>query len=543
MNARPPDNETEREDLSHEVIESRRAEEILREIIEGTASVTGGDFFRSLVRHVASALRARYAFITECREDKTRARMLAFWNGDGFGENMEFDPRGTPCMNVLEGNFSYHPQDVQALFPEDRGLCELGVQSYLGLPLRNLAGQTIGHLAVLDHRPMEEEPRALPVLKVFAARAAAELDRLHAEDEIRALNERLRAAADRSRTLLEINNAIITNLTHEALLSAVCKAMERYIPFDKAGLTLYEADKDSFRFLALEAHSPVAKVSVGITFERAETCSGEAFDLQRPVLRRDLETERRYSSEDRILAEGIRSLCVVPLIVQGKSIGTFNVGSREKNQYQEADAEFLQEVANQIAIAVANSMAFEEITRLKSRLERENLYLQEEIRRTHDFEEIVGDSPALLETLDKVERVAPTDSTVLISGETGTGKEIIARTIHSRSARKDRPLVKVNCGAISAGLVESELFGHVKGAFTGALERRIGRFELADGGTLFLDEVGELPPDAQVKLLRVLQEGEFEPVGSSRTIRVDVRIIAATNRNLEQAVRDGRFRP
>jgi formate hydrogenlyase transcriptional activator len=180
--------------------------------------------------------------------------------------------------------------------------------------------------------------------------------------------------------------------------------------------------------------------------------------------------------------------------------------------------------------------------REKARLEAQNTYLQEEIRQQHNFDEIVGNSPALLETLQKLERVAATDSTVLIHGETGTGKELIARAIHDRSARRAHPLVKVNCGAISAGLVESELFGHVKGAFTGALDRRTGRFELADGGTLFLDEVSELPLETQVKLLRVLQEGEFEPVGSSRTLHVDVRIIAATNRNLEEEVKAGRFR-
>ncbi|HWT78584.1 MAG TPA: sigma 54-interacting transcriptional regulator, partial [Candidatus Methylomirabilis sp.] len=186
--------------------------------------------------------------------------------------------------------------------------------------------------------------------------------------------------------------------------------------------------------------------------------------------------------------------------------------------------------------------ALAEVEELKNRLQAENVYLQEEIRREHDFVEMVGSSPALLAALRKVEQVAATDSTVLILGETGTGKELIARAIHNRSTRRDRPLVKVNCAAISAGLVESELFGHTKGAFTGALERRVGRFELADGGTIFLDEVGELPLETQVKLLRVLQDGEFEPVGSSKTVRVDVRVIAATNRNLEQAVREGRFR-
>jgi formate hydrogenlyase transcriptional activator len=218
------------------------------------------------------------------------------------------------------------------------------------------------------------------------------------------------------------------------------------------------------------------------------------------------------------------------------------VGSVKRNQYSDEDLETLQEIANQVALAVANMQSYEEIVELKAQLEKENVYLQEEIRTEHNFEEIIGNSPALLAVLRKVEQVAPTDSTVLINGETGTGKELIARAIHDRSARKNRPLLKVNCSAISAGLVESELFGHVKGAFTGAFERHVGRFELADGGTIFLDEIGELPLGTQVKLLRVLQEREFEPVGSSRSVRVDVRVIAATNRNLQESIRTGDFR-
>jgi formate hydrogenlyase transcriptional activator len=202
----------------------------------------------------------------------------------------------------------------------------------------------------------------------------------------------------------------------------------------------------------------------------------------------------------------------------------------------------LQEVANQVVLAVQNMQSYQEIDSLKARLEKENIYLQEEIRSEHNFEEIVGNSPALISVLRSVDQVAATDSTVLILGETGTGKELIARAIHDRSTRKERTLVKVNCSAISAGLVESELFGHMKGAFTGALERRTGRFELADGGTIFLDEVGELPLETQVKLLRILQEREFEPVGSSHSIKVDVRVIAATNRDLKEAMQEGRFR-
>lgn len=354
--------------------------------------------------------------------------------------------------------------------------------------------------------------------------------------------EALRKSEERWRTLLEINNAIITNLTQEALLHAVTESLRRVIPFDRAGLSLYVPERKTFRLLATESAFSSDYFRVGLELRRGEGISTWVFDHQQPVLRRDLEKEQQYPNDRRHLADGIYSYCVVPLIIRGKSIGTLNVASRTRNQYSERDLEFLQEVASQVALAVENTQSYQEIAALKARLEKENVYLQEEIRTEHNFDEIVGNSPALLVVLRKVEQVAPTDSTVLIYGETGTGKELIARAIHDRSARKDHPLVKVNCSAISAGLVESELFGHVKGAFTGALERRIGRFELADGGTIFLDEVGELPLETQVKLLRVLQEREFEPVGSSQPVRVNVRVIAATNRNLEESIKIGSFR-
>src|SRR3989441_3162311 len=352
--------------------------------------------------------------------------------------------------------------------------------------------------------------------------------------------EALRKSEERSRTLLEINNAIITNLAQDALLHSVAETLRRLIPFSTAAFTLYNAERDTFRVVTEGLRSDHFRD--GLEFDRKQSIAGWVFDHQRPALRRNLEKEQQSPNDRRLLADGINSHCVVPLIVRGRCLGTLHVASETTNQYSEADAEFLQEVANQVALAVENMKAYEEIAALKVRLEEENVYLQEEIRTEHNFEEIVGNSPALLAVLRKVEQVAPTDSTVLIYGETGTGKELIARAIHDRGARKDRALVKVNCSAISAGLVESELFGHVKGAFTGALERRIGRFELADGGTIFLDEVGELPLETQVKLLRVLQEHEFEPVGASRSVHVDVRVIAATNRNLEEAVRTRGFR-
>jgi formate hydrogenlyase transcriptional activator len=361
------------DEMKQEAANRRRAEETLRQIVEGTAAVTGKDFFRSMVHHLASVLEARYVFVTECVDRrKTRARTLAFWTGEEFAENIEYDVDVTPCKKVYEGQICFYARELHKIFSEDKPLAEMGAESFIGIPMYDSSAEVIGHLVVIDDKAMDAGPRGLSILKIFAARAGVELERQKAYEELR--------------------------------------------------------------------------------------------------------------------------------------------------------------------------LALEENEQLRKRLHAENVYLQEEIRREHNFEEIVGGSAPLLEALRKVEQVAPTDATVLVFGETGTGKELIARAIHNLSARKDRPLVKVNCGAISAGLVESELFGHVKGAFTGAIERRVGRFELADGGTLFLDEVGDLPLETQVKLLRVLQEGEFEPVGSSRTVRTDVRIIAATNRNLEDSIREGRFR-
>jgi formate hydrogenlyase transcriptional activator len=347
----------------------------------------------------------------------------------------------------------------------------------------------------------------------------------------------------RLRTLLDINNAIVTKLTREDLFSAISDALGRVIPFDRLALSLYDPAASVLRLVTYagpytrDDYTPIGRV-----LALDDSPAGWAFSNQKPLLRRDLEAERQTSSEERAFSHGFRSLCALPLVIRGKSIGAITVGSLTKNRYGEADADFLMDVASQIAIAIDNMRAHEETEALKARFQAEAVYLQEEIKSEHNFEELIGQSAPLQQLLRNIEQVAPTEATVLIQGETGTGKELIARAIHNRSRRKNRPLVKVNCGSIPAGLVESELFGHEKGAFTGAAQRRIGRFELADGGTILLDEVTELPLDTQVKLLRVLQEGEFERVGSSQTITVDVRVIAATNRDIDEVVKNGTFR-
>ncbi|MBZ5561118.1 MAG: sigma 54-interacting transcriptional regulator [Acidobacteriia bacterium] len=431
--------------------------------------------------------------------------------------------------------------ETESQYPTERLLAAEGIRSLCALPLI-VREEPCGVLFVGSATKGQYSEDDVSFLQEVANQVALAVENMKAYEEIATLNAKVALTADHLRTLIEVNNAIITNLSEEALLRAVSEAMRRVVPFDRAALTLYLPGKGVFRYLGMESRPTSDYFRSGVEFDRPSSVSAWVFDHQQAVVRRDLEKEQQYANDRRLVAEGLRSDCVVPMILRGKSLGTLNVGSTIRNQYSEVDAKFLQEVANQVALAVENMKSYEEITVLKAKLEEENIYLQEEIRTEHNFEEIVGNSPALLDVLRAVEQVAPTDSTVLIYGETGTGKELIARAIHNRSARKDRPLVRVDCSAIPAGLVESELFGHMKGAFTGAFERRTGRFELANGGTIFLDEVGELPLETQVKLLRALQEHEFEPVGSSRSIHVNVRVIAATNRNLEEAVDVGRFR-
>ncbi len=348
------------------------------------------------------------------------------------------------------------------------------------------------------------------------------------------------------RVLLEINNAIITHLDRDSLFAVlfdtIAQVLHQVISFDRCNITLYDPEKDVFRAYALvgPAIAPFAEVP-----GRGGTL-GQLLDRQWLLVIPDVAEAPVNPISEHVrqaaLKAGLRSGVLVPLLAKGKTIGTLNMSSRQVGHYSEEDGAFLFEVGKQIALALQNMLAYEEIARLKARLEQENTYLQEEIKTENNFQDIVGQGAAMNRVLKAVEMIAPTNVSALILGETGTGKELIARAVHNLSPRKDRVLVKVNCAALPASLVESEFFGHEKGAFTGALSRKIGRFELADGGTIFLDEIGDLPLELQAKLLRVLQEGEFERVGRSETLRVDARVIAATNRDLELAAQEGRFR-
>jgi formate hydrogenlyase transcriptional activator len=349
--------------------------------------------------------------------------------------------------------------------------------------------------------------------------------------------QKLARERDRCQLLLEINNTLVSNLNLRELLSAISSCLRRVMPHDVAGLALHDQRIDKLRITALEfpEHEDVFIEDEIVDLEG--TPGGRAFTTRQPVV-----SGGEISTDPLGKRAGVKSACAVPLISHDRVLGVLGVGRLNENAFTEVDAELLTEVGKQVAIAVENALAYREIDTLKNKLQEEKLYLQEEIRTEYNFEEIVGTSAALKRALQDVETVAPTDSTVLIFGETGTGKELIARALHNLSGRREHTLVKVNCAAIPTGLLESEMFGHEKGAFTGAVEQRKGRFELAHRGTIFLDEVEEIPVELQPKLLRVLQEHEFERLGSGKTIRVDVRVVAATNADLAQMVAEKKFR-
>jgi formate hydrogenlyase transcriptional activator len=327
-----------------------------------------------------------------------------------------------------------------------------------------------------------------------------------------------------------------------ALFQELAGRLRQVVRFDYLALVLHEAASNTMRLHVLEASEPTPQQPV-LVLPVEDDPGGLVWQDQQPLITSSVAELGRWPGFlERVQPYGVQSFCWLPLTTARRRLGTLVFVCKQASAYDTADVGFLQLVANQVAVAIDNALAFQEIAELKDQLAKEKAYLEEEARTEHNFEDIVGRSDALRRVLKQVETVAPTGSTVLIRGETGTGKELIARALHDLSSRRERTFVKLNCAAIPTGLLESELFGHEKGAFTGAISQKVGRFELAHRGTLFLDEVGDIPPELQPKLLRVLQEQEFERLGSTKTISVDVRLVAATNRDLAAMVADGCFR-
>jgi formate hydrogenlyase transcriptional activator len=421
-------------------------------------------------------------------------------------------------------------------------LREVGVRSLAMVPLttaqRRLGAMGFGRLV-----PQGITDAEVLFMQRAASQVAVAVDNALNFETSQAYQGQLARERDRLQVLLEVNNVLVSTRELRELFRGIVSSLEKVIHHDYTSLALRDSASGVLKIHALDFSNNPALFDQEITVPLDSTPSGICFTTAQPLLARGAELDR-YQNEiiQRLRSEGVQIICCVPLITQGRTFGTLNLASRREDAFPPADVELLQQVGAQIAIAVENALAFKQIDALKDKLAEEKLYLEEEIRSEFNFEEIVGDSPALKRALAQVEVVAPAGTAVLITGETGTGKELIARAIHNLSPRRERTFVKVNCAAIPSGLLESELFGHERGAFTGALAQKIGRFELADRGTLFLDEVADLPLELQPKLLRVLQEQEFERLGSNRTQHVDVRIVAATNGDLGKLVAERTFR-
>lgn len=476
-------------------IRKRKMEqELLRTVSEATASFTGEDYFVVLAKYITATLNVRYSFVVQCsNEDKTKLRMLSYVDRQEVKESIEYDTNGTPCEIVMEGKEFFCPDKLDEAFPRERG-----IKSWVAVPIYSpTTGQVIGNIAAFDNVPMVGEQNQAAILRIFAARAGAEIDRLAAWKKLEVANKELEV-------LLKESEERYRDLFDEAPIAYVHEGLDsKFIKANRAALRI-----------------------LGVKQEEVPTMYGKTLAADNP------ENMKRLKEAFDSIEKGVDTSGVVLELKRkdnGKPIWI--------QWWSKPDPSG--DFTRTMFIDITEQVLAE---REKAILKAENLYLQEEIKLNHNFQDIISISKKFQKVLQQIEQVAETNATVLILGESGTGKELIARAIHNISNRRRKPLVKINCAALPANLIESELFGHERGAFTGAMERKIGRFELADGGTIFLDEIGELPVELQAKLLRVLQEGEFERLGNPKTIKVDVRVIAATNRNLQQAIEKKEFR-
>jgi formate hydrogenlyase transcriptional activator len=502
------------------------------------------DLFSALVRELHRVVRFDYiavsirdeksnAFHQHCVDVETEAVIppdpeLAMEESDAWWVYQNQEPLVT-SLEAPDARFSKFQEILK----------KYGVRCVCTLPLTT-AHSKVGTLTFASKVPDVYTADEVHFLSVVAEQIALAFDNALHFDAAQASQQQLLKKNERVGLLLELTNHVVSNLEFRDLLRAVVASTRRVMSCDGVGITLPDTDNTHLRIYALDFAFIDESVHEESLVPIDGDVSGEVFRTGK-LWCGSVQEARRRGMKDTAQAE-VGTVCVVPLVSRSRVLGTFGVVKYQDNAFNGDDIEFLSQIGNQVAIAVENACAFGEIRELKDQLSKEKLYLEDEIRTEMNFAQIIGNSAPLRRVLKHVETVAATDSTVLIYGETGTGKELIARGIHDLSPRKSKPFVKLNCAAIPTGLLESELFGHEKGAFTGAIAQRIGRFEVADGGTIFLDEIGEIPLELQTKLLRVLQEREFERLGSSRTLRTGARLIAATNRDLEAMVAEQKFR-
>ncbi len=502
------------------------------------------DLFSALVMELHRVVRFDYVGVA-IRDEKSNTFHRHFVDAE---TEASIPPNPELAMEESDAWWVYQNQEpmITSLDADQAPSCKFqeilkkyGIRSVCTLPLTT-AHSKVGTLTFGSKAPDVYTADEVRFLSVVAEQIALAFDNALHFDAAQASQQQLLKKNERLGLLLELTNHVVSNLEFRDLLRAVVASTRRVMGCDGAGITLPDSDNTHLRIYALDFPLKDGSVQEESLVPIDEDVSGAVFRSGK-LWCGSVREARRLGMKDSAQAE-VGTVCILPLASRGRVLGIFGVVKYQDNAFNSDDIEFLTQIANQVAIAVENACAFGEIRELKDKLAQEKLYLEDEIRSEMNFAQIVGKSASLRRVLKHVETVAPTDSTVLIYGDTGTGKELIARAIHDLSPRRSKPFVKLNCAAIPTGLLESELFGHEKGAFTGAISQRIGRFEVANGGTIFLDEIGEIPLELQTKLLRVLQEREFERLGSSRTLRTDARLIAATNRDLEAMVSEQKFR-
>ena len=504
------------------------------------------ELFQDLGRRLHTVLNFNYLslILHDPVHEVMRLHTLHFDGVPTIQPGMEFGMHDSPSAEVwrTQAPLTIGDAERETRFPRAmRVLHDNALRSFCSLPLTT-ARRKLGTLNLGNSRPNAYQLSALSILQLVASQVAVAVENVLNYEDAQAFQQQVIRERDRLKLLLDVNNAVVSNLALAELFRAIPASVRNAMQCDAACLSLPDREQTQLRVYGLDFPAGKGFMQDQMVLPIVGTSPGTAYRTRKPL---------RFGTAPKSLApmalkvnaeEGFESGCFLPILRGNRTLGVLHLLDRGRNAFSEEDVEFLRQVASQVGIALENALEFSELSESKDRLAEEGLYLRDEIRTEHHFEDILGDSTGLRQVLRQVETVAPMETTVLIQGETGTGKELIARAIHGLSSRRDNIFAKLNCAAIPLGLLESELFGHERGAFTGAISRKVGRFEIAHKGTLFLDEVGDIPLELQPKLLRVLQEQEFERLGGIRSIRTDVRLVAATNRDLGKMVEQGQFR-